>query len=229
MLPEGSTSRRANHERSSTVVASRSPDEIAEFIVRRDRAFGSIVREIGPPPRRRRAPVDERFASLVRSVTFQLLATKAAATIHSRVEELCGHVVTPRAILDVGHDRLRAAGLSHAKAAAMLDLATRTESGLLQFSRHGRLDDDVVTREVVAARGIGPWTAHMYLMHTLARRDVWPVGDFGVRAGWSVVHAMPEPISARELAREGEVLAGERSAVAWYCWRALESSRRGEQ
>ncbi|HUY43893.1 MAG TPA: hypothetical protein VMU98_09035 [Acidimicrobiales bacterium] len=211
------------------MVESRTPAETADFIVRGDRAFGRVVREVGPPPRRRSAPVEQRFASLVRSVTFQLLATRAATTIHARVEDLCQGEVTPNAVLLVGHQRLRDAGLSNAKAAAMLDLATRARAGSLRFDRHGRLDDDAVLTEIVAARGVGPWTAQMYLMHTLARRDVWPVGDFGVRAGWSLVHGLNEPVSESELAREGASLVGERSAVAWYCWRALEQSRRVER
>ena len=207
----------------------RTPLDVADFIVGHDHAFASVVRNVGPPPRRRSAPVEQRFASLVRSITFQLLATKAAATIHTRVEALCEGTVAPGALLLVGHQRLREAGLSNAKAAAMLDLAARAQGGFLQFARHGRLDDDAVLQEVVAVRGVGPWTAQMYLMHTLARRDVWPVGDFGVRTGWSLVHDLKEPISERDLAREGEPLAGERSAVAWYCWRALEQSRQAKQ
>ena len=210
-------------------MVSRTPKDVAEFIVRRDRAFRRVVREVGPPPRRRSAPVEQRFSSLVRSVTFQLLATRAATTIHARVEDLCDGEVTPSAILFTGHQRLREAGLSNAKAAAMLDLAARARAGTLQFHRHGRLDDDEVLKEVVAARGVGPWTAQMYLMHTLARRDIWPVGDFGVRAGWSLVHDLNGIISERDLVGEGEPFRGERSTVAWYCWRALERSRQGEQ
>ena len=207
----------------------RTPVDVADFIVRHDPAFARVVRDVGPPPRRRSAPVEQRFASLVRSITFQLLATKAAATIHARVEALCDGDVAPGALLLVGHQRLREAGLSNAKAAAMLDLAVRAQGGFLQFARHGRLDDDAVLQEVVAVRGVGPWTAQMYLMHTLARRDVWPVGDFGVRTGWSLVHDLEGPISERDLVSEGGPLAGERSAVAWYCWRALEQSRQVKQ
>ena len=116
--------------------------------------------------------MEQRFSSLIRSVTFQLRATRAAATIHAHVENLCQLDVTPRAILALGHQRLRDAGLSNAKAAAMLDLARRTDAGALRFARHGRLSDEAVIEEITAARGVGPWTAQMYLMHTLARRDV---------------------------------------------------------
>lgn len=209
--------------------APRNASQVATFIVRRDPAFRTLVRSVGPPPTRRSAKVEQRFGHLARSITFQLLATQAAATIHARVEALCNDEVSPAAILRAGHDRLRAAGLSNAKAAAMLDLARRTSDGELRLERHGRLDDDAVLREVVAVRGVGPWTAQMYLMHTLARRDVWPVGDYGVRAGWSVLHGHHDTIDARALAGEGERFLGERSAVAWYCWRAVELSRRRER
>lgn len=207
----------------------RSPREIAAFIVQHDPAFAALVHVVGPPPARRSAKVEQRFANLARSITFQLLATKAAATIHARVEALCGREVTPTSILRVGHQRLREAGLSNAKAAAMIDLARRTRDGDLRLDRHGRLDDDTVLREVVAVRGVGPWTAQMYLMHTLARRDVWPVGDYGVRAGWSLVHGHDDFIVPRALHAEGDHFVGERSAVAWYCWRAVELDRQRER
>ncbi len=201
------------------------PAASARAIVRADPAFRALVRRVGPPPRRRAAPVASRFASLTRSVTYQLLATKAAATIHARVVDLCGGEVTPRAILAAGHDRLRAVGLSNAKAAAMLDLAERALDGRLALARHGAMSEADVTAEVVAVRGLGVWSAHMYLMHTLGRPDVWPTGDFGVRHGWSLLHGLDEMISERALVPLGEPFAGVRSEVAWYCWRAVELER----
>jgi 3-methyladenine DNA glycosylase/8-oxoguanine DNA glycosylase len=87
------------------------------------------------------------------------------------------------------------------------------------------MDDHEILSEVTAVRGIGPWTAHMYLMHTMARRDVWPAGDYGVRSGWSIVHDLDEIISERDLALEGDRFTGVRSAVAWYCWQAVHFAR----
>ncbi|HQU25487.1 MAG TPA: hypothetical protein PLS29_00500 [Acidimicrobiales bacterium] len=201
------------------------PATAARTIGRVDPAFRALVRRVGPPPRRRAAPVAARFASLTRSVTYQLLATKAAATIHARVVALCEDEVTPERILAAGHDHLRAVGLSHAKAAAMLDLAERTLDGRLALARHGAMSDADVTREVVAARGLGVWSAHMYLMQTLGRPDVWPTGDFGVRHGWSLLHGLDEPVTERALRPLGDPFAGVRSEVAWYCWRAVELER----
>jgi len=207
------------------VATTLTPAAIAKEISRRDPHFRALVKHVGPPPRRRSQPVDQRFATLASSITSQLLSTKAAATIHQRVVDLCHGQVTAQTLHDVGHDPLRRAGLSHAKADAMLDLAQRTLDGRLQLSRHGRMTDHEVEKEVAAVRGVGPWTAHMYLMHTLARQDVWPTGDYGVRAGWSHLHGDVEIISARDLLAEGEVFVGVRSDVAWYCWQALHLKR----
>ncbi|MGA7834853.1 MAG: hypothetical protein WCA31_06545 [Acidimicrobiales bacterium] len=201
------------------------PNERAVAIGERDRAFRTLIQIVGPPPARRSAPVAERFSYLARSITYQLLATKAANTIHARVIELCGGAVTPETIAEAGHANLRAVGLSNAKAAAMLDLSTRVLDGRLQLTRHGRMSDHDVLTDVVAVKGIGPWTAQMYLMHTLARHDVWPAGDLGVRNGWTQLHALDELVSEPDLKSYGDVFAGVRSDVAWYCWEAVHLSR----
>ncbi len=201
------------------------PKERALAISERDGAFTELIEVVGPPPARRSAPVADRFSFLARSITYQLLATKAANTIHGRVIELCGGTVTPDSIAAAGHANLRAVGLSNAKAAAMLDLSARVLDGRLQLARHGRMDDRDVLSDVVTVRGIGPWTAQMYLMHPLARHDIWPAGDLGVRAGWSQLHALDELVSEADLKRHGEVFEGVRSDVAWYCWKAVHLSR----
>ena len=201
------------------------PRDIAELIGRRDRAFRSLIEEIGPPPVRRGAPVAQRFPTLIRSITHQLLATSAAATIHGRVHALCNEDISVESVLAVGADVLRSAGLNRTKALAMVDLAERVRDGRVQLARHGRMGDADVVRDITVVRGIGPWTAHMYLMHTLARPNVWPVGDYGVRNGWSVVHGMGETISEVALRELGDRFAGHRSSVAWYCWRAVDLQR----
>ena len=202
-----------------------SPTEIAALIVRRDPTFQSVVSQVGPPPRWRSARVDDRFNALVRSITFQLLATNAADTIHRRVQDLCGDAVTTESILSAGVERLRSAGLSRTKAEAMVELANQVLERRVRLSRHGHMSDDDVIRDVTAVRGIGPWTAHMYLLGTLARADVWPVGDFGVRNGWTIVHDLDEIIDESALRPAGERFAGTRSSVAWYCWQAVHLQR----
>jgi len=199
--------------------------QIAAQIVQSDHAFAEVVRVAGPPPLRRNAPVNQRFADIIEAIVSQLLATSAADTIHARVVLACGGKVDESAVLHAGADTLKAAGLSRTKAAAMVELAQYIKDGHINVGRHGRMSNEQILRELTMVRGIGPWTVQMYLMHTLARRDVWPTGDYGVRAGWSVLHGLDEPISESGLRDEGERFVGVRSDVAWYCWRALHFAR----
>jgi DNA-3-methyladenine glycosylase II len=207
------------------VVAQPSPADIAKTIARRDPSFRRVIKDAGPPPRRRNARVDERFPALVRSIVYQLLATKAANTIHARVQDACGGEVTIDSILSTGYDDLRAAGLSRTKAEAMLDLAEHVSDGRISIARHGRMSDAQILHDVTAVRGIGPWTAQMYLMHTMARPDVWPAGDYGVRSGWTILHDLDEMISEAQLRIEGDRFEGVRTEVAWYCWQAVHCAR----
>lgn len=203
-----------------------SSQEIAAFIVGRDRAFKTVVDRAGPPPlRRRAAPVSDRFPDLVSSITSQLLATKAADTIHRRVVEACGGAVSVESVLGAGPEQLKGAGLNRTKAQAMVDLAQDVLDQRVRLDQHGRMSDDEIVRDVVSVRGIGPWTAQMYLIFTMGRRDVWPAGDFGVRNGWSRLHGLDEIVSESQLRGDGALFEGVRTAVAWYCWRAVDLAR----
>jgi len=197
-------------------------DAVAEFIATRDPAFRPIIALAGPPPLRgRAAAVDHRFPSLVRSITHQLLATSAATTIHGRVVDACGGEVNVHTIIATGPERLRGAGVNRTKAQAMVDLAHEVRERRVNLSRHGRMSDDEIVRDVASVRGIGPWTAQMYLISTMSRPDVWPIGDYGVRVGWSLLHDLDETISEKELLVSGERFVGARTSVAWYCWEAV--------
>ena len=198
------------------------PEEVADFIAKRDRAFKPIIALAGPPPlRRRAAAVDDRFPSLVRSITHQLLATSAATTIHGRVVDVCGGIVNVQSIIAAGPEKLREAGLNRTKAQAMVDLARDVRDSRVILSRHGRMSDDEIVDDVASVRGIGPWTAQMYLISTMSRPNVWPIGDYGVRVGWSILHRLDETISEKELLVAGERFSGARTSVAWYCWEAV--------
>ena len=107
----------------------------------------------------------------------------------------------------------------------MVDLAAHIHDGRIRLERHGRLSDAQIIDEVTSVHGVGPWTTQMYLMFTLGRTDVWPVGDFGVRHGWSLLHGLPEMISEKGLRAEGQRFEGLRSDVAWYCWQAVHLER----
>ena len=186
------------------------PEETARLILQKEPSFRHIITHMGPPPRRRNAPINQRFGAIARSV------------------EACDGDVTEESILRAGPATLRKTGLTRTKAEAMVELARMSLAGHINFDRHGRMNNEEIAREITAVRGIGPWTAHMYLMFTLARPDIWPSGDYGVRYGWSIVHGEEEIISERELKAVAESLAGVQSATAWYCWQALHVFR-GEQ
>jgi len=200
-------------------------DEIAQHIVERDPVFRDVVAVVGLPPARRPAPSADRFAAVIRTVTYQLLAGRAASTIHARVEAVCDHLVTPERLLAIGPTTLQGAGLNAGKANAMVGLAQAVVDGNIDFTRHGRRSDTDVVRELTAVKGVGPWTVQMYLMNTLGRRDVWPIGDYGVRSGWSLLHGLDDTIAEKDLRVEGERFEGLRSDVAWYCWRAIDIAR----
>lgn len=201
------------------------PAALAAAVVEADPAFASVVATVGPPKRRNPTPPPARFATVVGSVTSQLLSVKAANTIYARVVEACGGTVTTSSVLARTHEELRATGLSNAKVASILDLAARVDDGRLNLARHGRMADEAVASELAAVKGIGEWTAHMYLMFTLGRPDIWPVGDLGVRAGWSILHGVDPMVSAKDLVPCGTPFVGFRSTAAWYCWQAVHLAR----
>jgi DNA-3-methyladenine glycosylase II len=166
---------------------------------------------------------EEPFFYLARAIVYQQLATAAARTIHGRFVEALGGEVTPAKVLRVREARLRGAGLSASKLAAVRDLAAKVRTGEVDLSDLDEQTDEEVTRRLILVRGIGPWTAHMYLMFRMRRPDVWPVGDLGVRSGFAKIHALGDPPTQKELEPLGDAYRPWRSAAAWYCWRALET------
>jgi 3-methyladenine DNA glycosylase/8-oxoguanine DNA glycosylase len=192
-------------------------------LVARDPVMASLFERTGPPVIRRRGR--DHFAALARSIAYQQLAGKAAAAIHGRFEALFDGSPTPEAVLATPEETLRATGLSRAKTASILDLADKVASGEVPLERIARLSDDEVVERLTVVRGIGPWTAEMFLIFQLGRLDIWPVDDFGVRAGYAVAYGLPEPPPPKELVGLGEPFRPYRSIAAWYCWRAIELSR----
>lgn len=184
--------------------------------------FGPLVREVGPV--RVPATDDEPFVYLVRAIIYQQLAGAAARTIHGRVIDVLGGVVEPAAFAEAPDDALRGAGLSGGKLRALRDLTRRVLDGELAIglAELERLDDREIVRRLTTVRGVGPWTAQMFLMFRLHRPDVWPVLDLGVRNGWARLYGLDPAPDARALEPQGEGFRPWRSAVAWYCWRALE-------
>jgi len=170
-----------------------------------------------------RDPSDDPFAALVRSIMYQQLAGAAATAIHGRFLKLFAGGLSPAAVLALEDGAMRSAGVSGAKAAAINDLAAKVADGTVPLGDVESLSDDELVARLVQVRGIGRWTAEMFLLFQLRRLDVWPVDDFGVRKGWSTTHRLKEPITPRALQAEGERFRPYRSIAAWYCWRAVDT------
>ena len=134
-----------------------------------------------------------------------------------------GGVVTPEAVLATPTELLRGAGLSTNKAVAITDLARKVADGRVSLERIGRLGDEDVIEHLIQVRGIGRWTAEMFLLGTLGRLDVWPVGDYGVRAGFAAAWSLPEIPAPAVLLDLGDRFRPYRSVVAWYCWRVVDN------
>lgn len=181
------------------------------------------VCRLGPRP-----ATTQRFETLANAIVSQQLAGVAADTIWRRLVASVGPSFTPAAVCATPNETLRAAGLSAAKAASIVDLAQRVESGALDLANLGRLSDDAVTATLTQVRGIGPWTADMFMIFALRRLDIWPTGDLGVRVGFGRAFALAETPSAKELLPLGDPFRPYRSILAWYCWRAV-STKPGEK
>jgi 3-methyladenine DNA glycosylase/8-oxoguanine DNA glycosylase len=190
-----------------------------------DPVMKRLIAEHGLPDLGGRRTGQSRFEQLAEAICYQQLAGKAAEAIWTRVRALVVGPFTPEAVLAIGYDALRGAGFSNAKALSLLDLATKVAAGDVRLDRIGRLSDDAVVAELVPVRGIGPWTAEMFLIFTLKRLDVWPVGDYGVRAGYAVAYDLVVMPSSKELVPLGDRFRPYRTLVAWYCWQALIATR----
>ncbi len=191
-------------------------------LAKRDPVLAGLISRHGAPPRRRRVPVAQRYGALAEIVIYQQLAGKAAASIHRRFVDALGGFVTPEAVLALPLQTLVSCGLSGAKASTLRVLADDVVTGRIALDRIGRLPDDEVVEHLTQVRGIGPWTAQMFLITSLGRLDVWPVGDYAVRAGFARAWSLVEIPSPKELAGLGEPFRPYRSLVAWYCWRVLD-------
>jgi DNA-3-methyladenine glycosylase II len=193
----------------------------AALLAERDPVMRRLAAEAGPA--RVRPPMETHFAALVRSILYQQLAGAAAAAIHGRLIEVLDGQVTPQQLLSLPTITLRSAGLSGNKAASLQDLATKVLDGTVVLDPAGlraESDAEVIAR-LSTVRGIGKWTAEMFLIFQLRRLDVWPTGDLGVRKGFGLAWGIPMP-TAKELEPLGDPYRPYRSVLAWYCWRAAE-------
>jgi len=197
--------------------------EAEENLARVCKRFAAVVPKHEPYPTKFERANDP-YRALVRAVTFQQLSGKAASTIHGRLLALFegkDHP-DPADILAINETKLRAAGLSRQKIAAIRDISQKRIEGVIPEAKAlHKLSDDEIIERLTAARGVGRWTVEMYLMFTLGRPDVLPVDDLGVRKGAEKLYR--RSFTPKELAAYGERWAPHRSAAAWHLWRIADT------
>jgi DNA-3-methyladenine glycosylase II len=184
-----------------------------------DPVLRAIIEKVGPFRMEYGKPT---FHALAESILYQQLNGKAAATIFKRFTDAAGDPLTPEGILALTDAQMRTVGLSKQKTAYLRDLAAKTKAGLLEFEKLSTLPDMEVIEHLTQVKGIGVWTAHMFLMFTLRRPDVLPTGDYGVRVAIKKYYRkrkLPKPKDMEKIAKSW---APYRSIACWYLWRSLD-------
>jgi len=185
-----------------------------------DPVLAAIIERVGPYRLTFREPT---FETLVRSIAFQQLNGKAAKTIFDRLVAAAGGTLTPESILALTPDQMRAAGLSRQKLSYIRDLAERTRSGEIDFARLPAMSDEDVIEHLPSVKGIGVWSAQMFLMFALRRPNILPTADYGVRAAIKKQYRkrkLPDHKQIVKLARAWHPYC---SVACWYLWRSGET------
>jgi DNA-3-methyladenine glycosylase II len=198
-----------------------------EALAGTDPVMAGLISELGEltmEHRRRGRPKGDAYAALLRTVIGQQLSTKAAFTIHSRVLEIYdGRNPTPQELLDTDEAQLRGAGLSGRKVEYLRSLAEHVLAGELEVDRLEQLPDEDVIAEIVAVRGLGEWSAQMFLMFFLERPDVLPTGDLGIRRAVQISYGLDELPGPEELERIAEPWRPHRTLACIYLWESLSN------
>jgi DNA-3-methyladenine glycosylase II len=184
-----------------------------------DPVLRAIIERVGPF---RMEFSEPKFHSLAEAIVYQQLNGKAAETIFKRFAAIAGEPLAPDGILKLTNEQMRGVGLSKQKSAYLRDLAERTHRGELDFSRLPNLPDEEVIEQLTQVKGIGVWTAHMFLMFALRRPNVLPTGDFGIQMAIKKHYKkrkMPKPAQMEKIAKPWEPY---RSVACWYLWRSLD-------
>lgn len=184
-----------------------------------DPVLAKIIKQVGPYAMQYHEPT---FRALVRSITFQQLHGKAARTIFDRLVTKAGGEVTPDSILKLRPAQMRAVGLSKQKLTYIRDLARKTRDGIVEFERFAQMSDEEIIAELTQVKGIGQWTAHMFLMFALRRQNILPTGDYGVRSAMRKAYGMkvmPKPRTMERIAKSWHPYC---SVASWYLWRSLD-------
>lgn len=186
-----------------------------------DPALGRVITRVGDFAMQAGA-AEGHLEALVRSIIYQQLSGKAAATIYGRFRALFGQKFpTPAEILDAEDDALRGCGLSRAKLAYVRDLCAKIEDGSLTPEALDDMGDELIIEALTRVHGFGRWSAEIFLMFHLGRLDVWPAADLGIRKAIAALHEVPMP-SPREATLLGERYRPYRTVASWYLWRSLE-------
>ena len=197
-------------------------------LARRDPVLRDLIRQHGACGLAD-AQHQDPFRALVHAIIAQQLSTKAAATIERRVQALFnGHPPTAAGLAGIGDDQLRGAGVSTQKLGYLRDLARRVADGSLDLHRLQELPDDEVVAALTAVKGIGRWTAEMFLMFRLHRPDVLPVGDLGIVRAVQRAYGLRKPPTPERLMRLGEPWRPYRSVACWYLWASLDNTNAKE-
>lgn len=187
---------------------------------RADPVLKDVIRRAGPFELKLKR---DRFQALVYSIVSQQISGKAAVAIRKKLQDYVGpEGMTPRFISTLQVEDLRTVGLSRQKASYILDLAQRVHEGTLPLERLARLSDEAVVEALIEVKGIGVWTAHMFLIFSLGRLDVMPHGDYGVRSAMQKLYGLDELPNRQTCHRIAEPWRPYASIAAWYCWRSLE-------
>lgn len=193
--------------------------EESEKFLKKDKHIGPLVENYGHCEIVKRSK-SQYFTSLVKVIVGQQLSVKAAATIYGRLEGLLKMEVTPENVLWTRKDRLRKVGLSEAKTKYVKDLARRVSDGNLDIHKMDHLDNETILKELIEVIGIGKWTAEMFMMFSLARPDIFPVDDLGLRNGFKRVVGDYKP---ERMVKYAQMWSPWRTIASWYLWRSLEN------
>ena len=191
--------------------------------MRRDPVLGAIIKRHGSCGLGAARDRFDHLAMLVRAIVFQQLSTKAATTIHNRLIDCMPGGLTAAALLAIPDERLRAAGISRQKAAYLRDLCERVHTGALPLDALDRMTDDEVIAALTQVKGIGRWTAEMFLIFRLQRPDVFPVGDLGIVNAIRKAYRLRKKPTPDRLRRLAEAWRPYRSVASWYLWRSLDN------
>jgi DNA-3-methyladenine glycosylase II len=197
-----------------------------EHLLNADPVMGAIVKAHGrlDQEERRRGRPAEAYGALLRSIVGQQLSTKAARTIYGRLAGLYGdRPPSPQELIDTDPERLREVGLSRAKASYLRSLAEHVVAGELELERLTELPDEEVSAQLTAVKGLGQWTADMFLIFHLGRPDVLPVGDLGIRRAVQIAYGLDGLPAAAELAGIAEAWRPHRSLASLYLWSSLDN------